>query len=62
MTITVELQAKTIDDALSAALPLIREKSRGFYEREIRREFAETGRSLVDRHAGNGRYLLIVQK
>lgn len=49
--------AESIDAAIEAAIPMIRQKSRAFYRRELRASFDAGHKCLVDLHAGQGNYI-----
>jgi len=50
----------SVQALLKYALPRIRQRSRAFYEKEIKAELESDGEALVDRHAGQGSYYLLV--
>lgn len=56
----IEIRGTDIDKLLIRALSYIREESRRFYYDEILHDLRRKGESLVDRHAGQGRYIKII--
>lgn len=54
------IQGANVDDLIRQALEHIREKSRCFYRESIREDLEREGRAIVDRHAGNGRYVHVI--
>lgn len=59
-TVTLELASPSIDALIDEALPLIRPKSRQAYRSMIRADLERMGRSMVDHHAGQGRYISLI--
>lgn len=48
------ITGSNIDELIQYCLEKIRTKSQEFYAKNLRDELTETGKSLIDVHAGNG--------
>ncbi len=48
-----------INDIVEFSIPRIKAISQDFYRREIKNDLAESGKSLIDSHAGMGSFYII---
>lgn len=57
-----EVTGNNIDSLVEHCLPLIREKSKSFYEKNIRENLETYGKAFIDVHAGKGTTYEVVLK
>lgn len=57
-----EVTGNNIDSLVEHCLPLIREKSKSFYEKELREKLETYGKAFIDVHAGKGTTYEVVLK
>lgn len=60
MSNTFEIRGYSVGNLVKCALERIRPQSRDFYRASIKADLIQEGRSVVDRHAGNGTMLIVV--
>lgn len=51
---------ESIDEIVDKCIPRIRQKSKDFYQKELRKDLEEKGDSIIDRHAGNGNLYKVI--
>lgn len=50
----------SIEEIIDNCIPRIRQKSKEFYKTHLRNDLHGKGKSLIDRHAGNGNFYKVI--
>lgn len=54
-----EVIGDSIDEIVNECIPRIRQKSKKFYKEHLEKDLNNKGKSLIDRHAGNGNFYTV---